>query len=136
MNELKEKGIVLFDGVCNFCNSSVNFVMRKDNSDYFRFLPLQSDKGKSIVSKFNLDPENLQTVILLERGRVYTKSTAAIRIARKLRGGWKLFYGFVIVPAFIRDVMYNFVARNRYKWWGKRDVCMVPTPDVKNKFLC
>lgn len=136
MSDLKEKGIVLFDGVCNFCNSSVNFVIRKDSSDYFRFLPLQSDKGKSIVAKYNLDPENLQTIILLEGGRIYTRSTAALRIARKLRGGWKLFYGFVIIPAFIRDMVYNFIARNRYKWWGKREVCMVPTPDVKKKFLC
>lgn len=135
MKELENKGLVLFDGVCQFCNSSVNFMIRKDNTDYFRFLPLQSELGQKIIRQFNLDPENLQTVILLENKRIYTRSTAALRIARKLKGGWKLFYGFVIVPAFIRDAVYNVVAKNRYKWWGKRDSCMVPTPDVKKKFL-
>lgn len=135
MSELKDKGIVLFDGVCNFCNSSVNFMIRKDNTDYFRFLALQSDKGKKIVEQFKLDPENLQTVILLENGRIYTRSTAALRIAKKLRGGWKLFYGFVIVPPFIRDMFYNIIAKNRYRWWGQKDSCMVPTADVRSKFL-
>lgn len=136
MNDLKEKGIVLFDGVCNFCNSSVNFIIRKDDTDYFRFLPLQSERGKTLVSKFNLDPENLQTVILLEGGRIYTKSTAALRIARKLKGGWRLFYGFVVIPAFIRDLVYNLIAKHRYKWWGKRESCMVPDANMKTKFLC
>ena len=135
MSDLKEKGIVLFDGVCNFCNSSVNLMIRKDNTDYFRFLPLQSEKGKKIVEQFHLDPENLQTVILLENGKIYTRSTAALRIARKLKGGWKLFYGFVIVPTFIRDFFYNVIAKNRYRWWGQKESCMVPTPDVRKKFL-
>ena len=135
MKELENKGLVLFDGVCQFCNSSVNFMIRKDNTDYFRFLPLQSELGQKIIKQFNLDPENLQTVILLENKRIYTRSTAALRIARKLKGGWKLFYGFVIIPAFIRDAVYNVISRNRYKWWGKHDSCMVPTPDVKKKFL-
>ena len=133
--DLTNKGIVLFDGVCNFCNSSVNFMIRKDNTDYFRFLPLQSEKGKKIVERHNLNPENLQTVILLENGKIYTRSTAALRIAKKLRGGWKLFYGFVIIPPFIRHVVYNFIAKNRYRWWGKRESCMVPTPEVRKKFL-
>lgn len=136
MNDLKEKGIVLFDGMCNFCNSSVNFIIRKDDADYFRFLPLQSERGKTLVSKFNLDPENLHTIILLEGGRIYTRSTAALRIARKLKGGWKLFYAFVVIPAFLRDIMYNLIAKYRYKWWGKRESCMVPSADVKKKFLC
>lgn len=135
MNDSKEKGIVLFDGVCNFCNSSVNFIIRKDHNDYFRFLTLQSDKGKSIVARHHLDPENLQTVILLENGKIYTRSTAGLRIAKKLKGGWKLLYGFVVIPAFIRDLFYNIIAKNRYRWWGKKDACMVPTPEVKNKFL-
>jgi predicted DCC family thiol-disulfide oxidoreductase YuxK len=135
MNELKDKGIVLFDGVCNFCNSSVNFIIRKDTQDHFRFLPLQSEKGKSIVSRFKLDPENLQTVILLENGKIYTRSTAALRIVKRLHGGWKLMYGFVIVPPVVRDFFYDLIAKNRYKWWGKRESCMVPTPGVKKKFL-
>jgi predicted DCC family thiol-disulfide oxidoreductase YuxK len=135
MSELKDKGIVLFDGVCNFCNSSINFMIRNDSTDYFRFLTLQSEKGKKIVERYNLDPENLQTVILLENGKIYTRSTAALRIAKKLRGAWKLFYAFVIVPTFIRDFFYNIIAKNRYRWWGQKDACMVPTPDVRKKFL-
>jgi predicted DCC family thiol-disulfide oxidoreductase YuxK len=135
MSELKDKGIVLFDGVCNFCNSSVNFIIRNDSSDYFRFLPLQSEKGKKIVERHHLDPENLQTIIFLEGGKIYTRSTAALRIARKLKGGWKLFYGFVIIPSFIRDIFYNVIAKNRYRWWGQKDSCMIPTAEVKQKFL-
>lgn len=135
MEDLREKGIVLFDGVCNFCNSSVNFIIRKDNKDHFRFLPLQSEKGKSIVTRFKLDPENLQTVILLENGKIYTRSTAALRVVKRLRGGWKLMYAFVIVPPVVRDFFYNIIAKNRYRWWGKREACMVPTPRVKKKFL-
>jgi predicted DCC family thiol-disulfide oxidoreductase YuxK len=135
MSELQDKGIILFDGVCNFCNSSINFIIRKDDTDYFRFLTLQSEKGKAIVARHNLDPENLQTVILLENGRIYTRSTAALRIARKLKGGWKLFYAFIVVPALIRDMGYNLIAKYRYKWWGKQDACMVPTPEIRKKFL-
>ncbi len=135
MSDLKNKGLILFDGVCNFCNSSVNFIIKNDKTDHFRFLPLQSERGKKIVAEYNLDPENLQTVILLEQGRIYTRSTAALRIARKLSGGWKLMYGFVIVPSVVRDFFYNIIARNRYKWWGQRDSCMIPTPEVKRKFL-
>lgn len=135
MSDLKNKGLILFDGVCNFCNSSVNFIIKNDKTDHFRFLPLQSERGKKIIAQYNLDPENFQTVILLEQGRIYTRSTAALRIARKLSGGWKLMYGFVIVPSVVRDFFYNIVARNRYKWWGQRDSCMIPTPEVKRKFL-
>ena len=135
MSDLKNKGLILFDGVCNFCNSSVNFIIKNDKTDHFRFLPLQSERGKKIVAEYNLDPENLQTVILLEQGRIYTRSTAALRIARKLSGGWKLMYGFVIVPSVVRDFFYNIIARNRYKWWGQRGSCMIPTPEVKRKFL-
>lgn len=135
MSDLKDKGLILFDGVCNFCNTSVNFIIKNDKTDHFRFLPLQSDRGQKIIEQYNLDPENLQTVILLEQGRIYTRSTAALRIARKLSGGWKLMYGFIVVPAVIRDFFYNVISRNRYKWWGKRESCMIPTPDVKRKFL-
>lgn len=135
MNDLRNNGLVLFDGVCNFCNSSVNFVIKHDKGDYFRFLPLQSERGQKIIETYNLNPENLQTVILLEQGRIYTKSTAALRIAKKLSGGWKLMYGFIAVPAVIRDFFYDLISRNRYKWWGRKESCMIPTPEVKRKFL-
>ncbi len=135
MMETKDKGLILFDGVCNFCNSSVNFIIRKDKQDNFRFLALQSERGQKIVKQYNLDPENLQTVILLQNGKIYTRSTAALRVAKQLSGGWKLFYGFVIVPPVIRDFFYNIISKNRYKWWGQRDSCMVPGPEVRKKFL-
>ena len=135
MKDIKDKGLILFDGVCNFCNSSVNFIIRKDKRDNFRFLALQSERGQKIVKQYHLDPENLQTVILLQNGKIYTRSTAALRIAKQLNGGWKLFYGFVIVPPVIRDFFYNIISRNRYKWWGKQESCMIPGPHVKKKFL-
>jgi len=120
-SDLKDKGLVMFDGVCNFCNSSINFIIRNDKTDHFRFLTLQSERGQKIIKQYNLDPENLQTVILLENGRIYTRSTAALRIAHKLKGGWKLFYGFIIIPAVVRDFFYNIISKNRYKWWGKKE---------------
>ena len=135
MSHQRDHSIVLFDGVCNFCNSSVNFIIRKDRNDQFRFVALQSDKGMDITGKLNVNAVGLKTVILLENGRVYTKSTAALRIARKLTGGWPLFYGFIIVPAFLRDLVYNFISANRYRIWGKRESCMVPGPEVRRKFL-
>lgn len=135
MNDLNSKGVVLFDGVCNFCNSSVNFIIRHDKKDFFRFTPLQSEIGMKISEKYNLDSGNLKSVILVEKGRIYTKTTAALRIAKQLSGGWPLLYAFIIVPAPIRDVVYNIIAKYRYKWWGERESCMIPTPEIRKKFL-
>ncbi|MCK6638569.1 MAG: thiol-disulfide oxidoreductase DCC family protein [Bacteroidia bacterium] len=135
MNDLNSKGVVLFDGVCNFCNSSVNFIIRHDKKDFFRFTPLQSEIGIKISEKYNLDSGNLKSVILVEKGRIYTKTTAALRIAKQLSGGWPLLYAFIIVPAPIRDVVYNIIAKYRYKWWGERESCMIPTPEIRKKFL-
>lgn len=135
MNDLNSKGVILFDGVCNFCNSSVNFIINHDKKDFFRFTPLQSEIGIKISEKYNLDSGNLKSVILVEKGRIYTKTTAALRIAKQLSGGWPLLYAFIIVPAPIRDVVYNIIAKYRYKWWGERDACMIPTPEIRKKFL-
>lgn len=128
-------GIVLFDGVCNFCNSSVNFIIRHDKKDYFRFTPLQSEIGMKISEKYNLDSGNLKSVILVDKGKIYTKTTAALRIAKQLSGAWPVLYVFIIVPPPIRDVVYNIIAKYRYKWWGERDACMIPTPEIRKKFL-
>ncbi len=125
----------MFDGVCNFCNSSVNFIIRNDKKDYFRFTPLQSEIGIKISEKYNLDSGNLKSVILVDKGKIYTKTTAALRIAKQLSGAWPALYVFIIVPAPIRDVIYNIIAKNRYKWWGEKESCMIPTPDVRKKFL-
>jgi len=135
MNELNSKGVVLFDGVCNFCNSSVNFIIRHDKKDYFRFTPLQSEIGMKISEKYNLDSGNLKSVILVDKGKIYTKTTAALRIAKQLSGAWPVLYVFIIVPPPIRDVVYNIIAKYRYKWWGERDACMIPTPEIRKKFL-
>lgn len=135
MNELNSKGVILFDGVCNFCNSSVNFIIRHDKKDYFRFTPLQSEIGMKISEKYNLDSGNLKSVILVDKGKIYTKTTAALRIAKQLSGAWPVLYVFIIVPPPIRDVVYNIIAKYRYKWWGEREACMIPTQEIRKKFL-
>lgn len=126
--------IVLFDGVCNFCDSSVNFIIARDREAYFKFAPLQSAAGQELRAKYDLD-ESIDSIILIEGDAAYTQSTAALRIVRRLSGLWRLLYGFIIVPKPIRDFFYRLFARNRYRLFGKKDVCMVPTPDVRARFL-
>ena len=127
--------IVLFDGVCNFCNRSVNFVIKRDTRGYFRFAPLQTAKGGEIARKHGIDPERLETFVLVENGRAYRKSGAALRIARRLGGLYALAYGLIAVPPFMRDFFYDWFARRRYRWFGKREQCMVPSPEVRERFL-
>lgn len=127
--------IVLFDGVCNFCNDWVNFIIRHDRRDYFKFTPLQSDAAREILEKHLVNPAETDSVVLLENGKIYTYSTAALRIGRGLGGVWSLAYALIIVPKFIRDAVYQWIARNRYKWFGQKDACMIPTPEVREKFL-
>jgi len=138
--------ILLFDGVCNFCNSSVNFIITHDTENYFKFAPLQSDSGRELAEKFGLKFEGneakagdsakpVDSIILIEDDRAYTHSSAALRIARHLGGIWSWSYVFIIVPKFIRDVFYKLFARYRYKLFGKKDVCMMPTPELKQRFL-
>ncbi len=127
--------IILFDGVCNFCNATVNFIMARDNKDTFRFAALQSDIGIELQKKFGFDPNNLSTFILVEEDRYYTKTTAALRVAKKLKFPWYLGYVFIIIPPFIRNVSYNIIAKYRYKWFGRREVCRIPTAEERAKFL-
>lgn len=136
MNEpVTYKAIILFDGVCNFCNTSVNFVIKHDKKDRFRFATLQSATGKKILEKFQEDTAVTDSVILIENSGLYKRSTAILRIAKRLGGVYLLLYGFIIVPRFLRDAVYNFIAQNRYKWFGKKDNCMVPTEEVRRKFM-
>lgn len=123
---------VLFDGVCNLCNASVNFIIDRDPKGYFRFAALQSDAAKALGETVTGDPDS---VILYEDGKRYDKSTAALRIARRLSGLWPVLYMGIIVPRPIRDVVYRFIARNRYKWFGKSDACRLPSPELKARFL-
>lgn len=127
--------IILFDGVCNLCNSAVQFVIKRDTKDHFLFASLQSEAAIKILMEHNLYSKELFSILLVEDNTIYNKSTAVLRIAKKLKGLWPLLYGFIIIPKFIRDGAYNFIAKNRYRWFGKKDECMVPTPDLKEKFI-
>ncbi|MCD9188883.1 MAG: thiol-disulfide oxidoreductase DCC family protein [Pyrinomonadaceae bacterium] len=127
--------IVLFDGVCNFCNGSVNFIIEHDKADYFRFAPLQSEIGQNLLEKHGIDKFETDSVIVIEDEKAYTHSTAALRVARKLDGIWSFFYIFRFVPAFIRDFAYKLFAKYRYKLFGRQDACMMPTPEIRARFL-
>ncbi|MCI0472200.1 MAG: DCC1-like thiol-disulfide oxidoreductase family protein, partial [Ignavibacteria bacterium] len=120
------KAVVLFDGVCNFCNASVNFIIDRDKNDYFRFASLQSEDGIKILYQFGLDSTNLTTLILVEGEKYFVKSSAALRIAGRLKFPWNLFAIFLVIPPFIRNPVYDLIAHNRYKWLGKRDACRIP----------
>lgn len=131
----QEHAIVLFDGVCNFCNDRINFIIKHDKKDYFRFAALQSDTGKKILADHGILIPDLDTFILVEGGKTYDRTTAALRIAKHLDGLWPAMYVFIIVPPFLRDLVYKVIAKNRYKWWGEKESCMIPTPEVRLKFL-
>lgn len=128
-------GTVLFDGVCNFCNASVNFVIERDKAGYFKFAPLQSEIGEELAAKHGVDKIEIDSVIVVENDKVYTHSSAALRIARKLDGLWSLAYAFVIIPKPIRDLFYRLFAKHRYRLFGRQDACMMPTPEVRSRFL-
>jgi len=127
--------IILFDGVCNLCNSSVNFIIDNDHKNVFKFTSLQSEKGIDLLKKYDLLDKNIDSVILVENDKAYVKSDAALKIAKTLGGKYKLFYGLIILPAFIRNFFYDIIAKNRYKWFGKKDSCRIPTLELKSKFL-
>lgn len=131
---LEPTALILFDGVCNVCNASVNFVMQRDPAGRFRFAALQSEVGQEILRKMGRKTTEFDSVILLENSRVYEKSDAALRIARHLRG-WRWAWMFRFVPKFLRSAAYDLIARNRYRWFGKRDVCRVPTLEERGRFL-
>lgn len=132
---IDEKQIILFDGVCNFCNFWVNFVIKRDKKDLFRFAALQSEKAKEFSDKFNFDTSAMNTFVLIDGDHLYTKSTAALKICKQLTGPIKIFYPFISLPKFFRDFIYDLVATNRYKFFGKRDSCGIPTAEEKLKFL-
>ena len=135
MNNSKGKSIILFDGVCNLCNSSVNFIIKHDKKTQFAFTSLQSDVAKEILLQFKIKKLNLDTIVLIDNGEIYEKSTAVLKILKHLNGGYKLLYAFMIFPKFIRDWVYSCIAKNRYKWFGKKDNCMIPTLEIKSRFL-
>jgi predicted DCC family thiol-disulfide oxidoreductase YuxK len=126
--------IILFDGVCNFCNGTVNFIIVRDRAGYYKFAPMQSEIGQELRAKCGVS-DDVDSIILIENETAYIYSTAALRIARRLGGIWPILYPLIAVPKPIRDFFYKLFARNRYRLFGKKDVCMVPTPEVRERFL-
>lgn len=131
---MQENPVILFDGVCNYCNTMVNFAIRNDKKAILKFAPLQSEAGKRLTEEYKIASE-IDSVLFIEQGKVYTYSDAAIRISKYLRWPAKVLYGLIIIPKFIRQPFYKWIAKNRYKWFGKKEACMVPTLDVKMRFL-
>lgn len=129
------QGVILFDGVCNFCNTTINFIIDHDPKQRFRFASLQSDAGQQLLRQHHEPTTDFDSVILLKGGKVFHKSDAALEIALDLGGLWPLLYGFKIVPRFVRNALYDFVARNRYRWFGRLDACRLPTPELRGRFL-
>ena len=128
--------IILFDGVCNFCNASINFLIDRDKKGVFKFAALQSESGREILKKHHINAlTHFDSVMVEKNGKLYQKSDASLEIARHMDGLWKLLYGFRIVPKFIRDFIYDLVAKNRYRFMGKMDACRIPTPELRARFL-
>lgn len=126
--------IILFDGECNFCDVSVQFIIKRDPNGYFRFAALQSDVGEDLKKK-HLIADQVDSVIVIDNNTVYDSSDAALAICRHLNGMWKVFYILKVFPKTFRNSAYKIIAKNRYKWFGKKDSCTIPTPDIRNRFL-
>ena len=131
----QQSPILLFDGICNYCNALVNFIILRDKKKVFRFTPLQSSAGQKILKQWNLPTDRFDSFLLLDKDKLYDKSTAALKLYNKLPWYWKWTQLFWIFPKFFRDWVYGIIAKNRYKWFGKRDECMMPTPELKDRFL-
>ena len=139
--------VVLFDGVCNFCDASVNFIIDHDKAGYFKFAPLQSEEGRRLANEYGFESATarsddtdsdlipIDSVILVEDGKAFTHSTGALRVVRRLGFPWSLMYAFIVVPRPIRDYFYRLFAKYRYRFFGKKDQCMIPTPEVRSRFL-
>ena len=134
-SDITLNNIVFFDGVCNFCNNSVNFLIDRDPNHTYKFASLQSDLARDILPKYGVDPLSMHSIILLKNGKIYQRSSAALEITKKMSGGWPLLGILKIIPAFVRDFCYNIIANNRYKWFGKLDSCRMPTPEIQERFL-
>src|SRR5438105_1049017 len=128
------ESIILFDGLCNLCSASVDFVLRRDPRAHFRFASLQSDLGQRLLTTHGVSNE-LGSVVLIEDGQAYDRSTAALRIARRLRFPWPIFYALILIPRPLRDLVYGWIAGNRYRWFGRRETCRLPSPEFAGRFL-
>lgn len=129
------RDVILFDGVCKLCSASVDFILERDPAGKFAFASLQSDAGQEILSHYGLATNSFDSVVLVKNGRIYQKSSAALEIAAKLKGAWPLMQVFKILPAFLRNGLYDFIGRNRYRFFGKRESCRFPSPEIRSRFL-
>lgn len=129
----ENKAVILFDGVCNLCNTSVDFVIRKDKNEYFQFGALQ--QSSDLLKKYHIDSQYLNSLVLIENGKVFYKSSAALRIAKRLDGAWPLLFSFIMFPKFVRDPVYSWIANNRYRWFGKGNSCRLPSPEEAKRFI-
>jgi predicted DCC family thiol-disulfide oxidoreductase YuxK len=127
--------IVLFDGVCNFCDTNVQRIMRNDPAGYFVFASLQSNIGQQLLAYFQLDQQSLDSIVLIEDKRIFTMSSAILQIVKKMNWPWRFLYIGILLPRFMRDPIYAWVAKNRYRWYGKKDQCMIPTPEQRRRFI-
>ncbi|MES2760617.1 MAG: DCC1-like thiol-disulfide oxidoreductase family protein [Bacteroidota bacterium] len=134
-NILKNKTILLFDGYCNLCHSSVQFVLKHEKNTEIYFTSLQSSVGIEILNYYKIDPAKTDSLVLIEKNKAYTKSSAALRITKYLKGIYSLGFAFIIVPAFVRNWIYDFIAKNRYKWYGKQESCIIPDENLAKRFL-
>lgn len=132
---MDNQSIILFDGVCNLCNSAVNFVIKRDKKNMIQFAPLQSETAHVLLENCNIPAAEMKSFIFIEEGKPYTQSAAALKVCRYLTGLWPLLYCLIIVPRFIRDGIYKWIAKNRYKWFGQKNECMIPAPELQRKFL-
>lgn len=130
-----QQPILLFDGVCNLCNTSVQFVIEHDPHAHFKLASLQSEAGQQLLAQFDLPSDDFDSFILIDNGQAYDRSSAALRVAKGLGGLWSLAYIFILIPKPVRDVVYRLIAKNRYRWFGKTEQCWVPTPELKGRFL-
>lgn len=129
-----KNGIILFDGECNFCNRSVQFILKRDKKEYFSFASRQSEIGKQVCKAYQIN-DSVDSLILIENNHAYIQSTAALRICLHLKGAWKALYAFMFIPPFVRNQVYQWIAKNRYRLFGKADTCFIPPPHIRKRFL-
>ena len=129
------ENILLFDGVCNLCNHTVQFIIKRDKGAKFKFAALQSDIGQALLKKYDLPLKDFESFVLIRKGNYYQRSSAALQVAKVLGWPWRLFYIFILIPKFIRDFFYNIISNSRYNVFGRQDSCMIPSPELKERFL-
>ena len=135
MIQKKLQSIILFDGICNLCNSSVQCVLNHDRKKKFKFASLQSDAARKLLLQLNIKNSKLDSIVLIDGGKIYNKSTAALKIAKELNPLWNIFYLLIIIPKPIRDFVYDFIAKNRYKWFGKKNSCLFYLKEYEDRFF-